>query len=64
MPLIGIIALIAIILIPTLLFVFFFLPNYKSVIERAKKIDPSVKTYQDAQFVLSKELAKSVGDKK
>ena len=33
----------------------------KSVIERAKKIDPSVKTITDARYVLQKDIAKSVG---
>ena len=57
---------IIILLIPTLIFIFFFLPNYRATIERAKKLDPSVKTYRDAQFVLAKEVAKNVGanDKK
>ena len=35
-----------------------FLPNLKATKERARKIDPSVKTMADANYVLSKELAK------
>ena len=52
------------ILIPIAFVIFFWLPNYKSTIERARKIDPTVKTLQDANFVLSKEIAKNVGAKK
>ena len=36
MSLVSIIGIVAVVLIPILIFVFFFLPNYKSVIERAK----------------------------
>lgn len=33
----------------------------KAIMERAKKIDPSVKTITDAHYVLQKDIAKSVG---
>ena len=33
----------------------------KSVIERARKIDPSVKTITDAEYVLQKDIAQSFG---
>lgn len=58
--------IIIILLIPTLFLILFFLPNYKATIERARKIDPSVKTISEANFVLSKEIARNVGqeDKK
>jgi len=51
----------------TLSFPIFFLlkvvlPNFKATKERARKIDPSVKTLADANYVLSKELAKNVGN--
>lgn len=59
--LLPIITIIIILLIPTLFLILFFIPNYKATIERARKIDPSVKTLTDANFVLSKELAKNVG---
>lgn len=41
-----------------------YLPNLKATKERARKIDPSVKTMADANYVLSKELAKNVGNNK
>ena len=41
--------------------VVFALRNRKSTIDRARKIDPTVKTLQDAQYVLTKDLAQSVG---
>lgn len=34
----------------------------KSVIERARKIDPSVKTITEAQYVLQKDIAQSFGN--
>ncbi len=34
----------------------------KSVIERAKKIDPSVKTITEANYVLQKDIAQSFGN--
>lgn len=30
------------------------LPNYRSIMKRAKKIDPTVKTIAEAQYVLQK----------
>lgn len=36
----------------------------KSIIERARKIDPSVKTYTEAQYVLQKDIAKDFGSNK
>ena len=35
----------------------------KSVIERARKIDPSVKTITEANYVLQKDIAQSFGNK-
>lgn len=39
----------------------FWLPNYKSIMNRARKIDPSVKTFAEANYVLQKDVMKSVG---
>ena len=36
----------------------------KSIIERAKKIDPSVKTISEAQYVLQKDMYQNFGSKK
>ena len=55
----------AIILTIPLVFIFaFWLPNYRSIIKRAKKIDPSVKTIAEAQYVLQKNIMESVGQNK
>lgn len=35
-----------------------------SIMKRAKEIDPSVKTISEAQYVLQKDLAKSIGTNK
>ncbi len=35
--------------------------NYRSTIKRAQKIDPSVKTLSEADYVLKKDIAESVG---
>ena len=32
-----------------------------SIMKMAKKIDPSVKTFSEAQYVLQKDLAKNIG---
>ena len=48
--------------IPIVFFFKVFLPNLKATKERARKIDPSVKTMADANYVLSKELAKNVSN--
>lgn len=40
------------------------LRNRKAVIDRAKKIDPTVKTIWDAEYVLKKDLAQNVGKNK
>ena len=37
------------------------LKNNKAIMDRAKKIDPTVKTLADAQYVLRKDIAQSVG---
>ena len=51
----------AIIIAIPLVFIFaFWLPNYRSIIKRAKKIDPSVKTIAEAQYVLQKNIMESV----
>ena len=55
----------AIIITIPLVFIFaFWLPNYRSIIKRAKKIDPSVKTIAEAQYVLQKNIIESVGQNK
>lgn len=55
----------AIIITIPLVFIFaFWLPNYRSIIKRAKKIDPSVKTISEAQYVLQKNIMESVGQNK
>ncbi len=43
-----------------LVFIFaFWLPNYRAIIKRAKKIDPTVKTIAEAQYVLQKNILES-----
>ena len=55
----------AIIITIPLVFIFaFWLPNYRSIIKRAKKIDPSVKAIAEAQYVLQKNIMESVGQNK
>ena len=49
---------------PIFFFLKVFLPNWKATKNRAQKIDPSVKTMADANFVLSNELAKNIGSNK
>lgn len=53
----GIILVIALILLITLSVV-----QRNSVIKRAQKIDPSVKTMAEADYVLKKDIAQSVGN--
>ena len=36
----------------------------KSIMDRARKIDPTVKTISEASYVLQKDIAESVGTKK
>ncbi|MBO6194990.1 MAG: hypothetical protein J6O56_01440 [Bacilli bacterium] len=51
----------------TLFFVFmiiYIVRQEKSVIERARKIDPSVKTGTEARYVLQKDIAKDFGSNK
>lgn len=64
MEYIGIFLIIfAIIFVCVFCFMILFTPNQeKSVINRAKKIDPSVKTYTEALFVLQKDIAKNFGN--
>ena len=38
--------------------------SQKSIIERARKIDPSVKTLAEADYVLKKDIAKEIGSDK
>ena len=38
--------------------------NYRSIIRRAKKIDPTVTTYEEAQFVLKRNIAENVSKAK
>ena len=48
-----------------LIFIFvFWLPNYRSIMKRARKIDPTVKTIAEAQYVLQKNIMESVGKNK
>ena len=48
-----------------LVFIFvFWLPNYRSIMNRARKIDPTVKTIAEAQYVLQKNIMESVGKNK
>ena len=35
-----------------------------SIMKMAKKIDPSVKTFSEAQYVLQKDIAKNIGTNK
>lgn len=56
------VVVIAFIIAVPLVFIFaFWLPNYRSVFKRARQIDPSVKTFADAQFVLQKHIMESAG---
>ncbi len=57
------ITIVIIIAIPLVFFLAFWLPNYRSVMRRARKIDPSVKTFAEATYVLQKDVMKSVGQK-
>ncbi len=54
------IAVVIVIAIPLIFLFVFWLPNYKSIMRRAKEIDPSVKTFADAQFVLQKNVMQSI----
>lgn len=47
----------------TLFILIYGIRQNKSVIERARKIDPSVKTITEAQYVLQKDIAESFGNK-
>ncbi len=58
------VTIVIMIAVPLIIIFAFWLPNYKSIIKRAKKIDPSVKTFADAQFVLQKNIMESVGQNK
>ena len=58
-----IITIVIMVAIPLVFFLAFWLPNYKSVMKRARKIDPSVKTIAEANYVLQKDVMKSVGQK-
>lgn len=40
--------------------IFYFVRNYNSIINRAKKIDPTVKTMSEAKLILQKDIAKNV----
>ena len=53
----------AIFVIFAILIVSYGIRQNKSVIERARKIDPSVKTITEANYVLQKDIAQSFGNK-
>ena len=49
--------------IPLIFFFAAWLPNYRSIMKRARKIDPTVKTLADAQYVLQKNVMQSINKK-
>ena len=56
---------IGIMIVIPLVFIFvIWLPNYRSIMKRARKIDPTVKTIAEAQYVLQKNIMESVGKNK
>lgn len=55
-----VIACVITVAVPTIIFFCFWLPNYKSIMKRAREIDPSVKTIAEAQFVLQKNIMESL----
>lgn len=55
-----VIACVIMVAAPTIVIFCFWLPNYKSIMKRAKEIDPSVKTIAEAQYVLQKNIMESV----
>ena len=44
--------------------IFYGIRQNRSIIERARKIDPSVKTISEAQYVLQKDMYQNFGSKK
>ena len=59
-----IIVIVIMVAIPLVFFFAFWLPNYKSIMKRARQIDPTVKTFAEANLVLQKDVMESVGHKK
>lgn len=51
-----------ILILAVLILIINMLIQRNSVMKRAKKIDPSVKTMVEADYVLKKDIAQSVGD--
>ena len=50
------VTIVIMIAIPLIFIFVFWLPNYRSIMKRARKIDPTVKTIAEAQYVLQKIL--------
>ena len=48
------VTIVIMIAIPLIFIFVFWLPNYRSIMKRARKIDPNVKTIAEAQYVLQK----------
>lgn len=44
--------------------IWYVLRQNKSIMDRARKIDPTVKTLADAQYVLQKDILQNVGKNK
>lgn len=61
MELIAMVIIIAIIIVFFMFVIYFISSDYTATIERAKKIDPTVKNYHDAQFILQKDIAQNIG---
>lgn len=58
-PVIIALSLFALFFIVTL---FIIISDYKSLIKRARKIDPTVKTAMEAEYVLKKDIAQNIGN--
>ena len=58
------VTIVIMIAIPLVFIFVFWLPNYRSIMKRARKIDPTVKTIAEAQYVLQKNIMESVGKNK
>lgn len=58
-PVIIALSLFALFFIVTL---FIIISDYNSLIKRARKIDPTVKTAMEAEYVLKKDIAQNIGN--
>ena len=58
------VTIVIMIAIPLVFIFVIWLPNYRSIMKRARKIDPTVKTIAEAQYVLQKNIMESVGKNK